>query len=313
MSQVYAAPSASSSKPTDDIYKPLKQQRAQPALPSLTPALLYAEGTRAFLSRDFVKTASCLHLARPKTTRQSDEWFRLLQSREPNELELNAVGLEQRIAVLEITLLATAHATAQPASLPWPAHFAALFALTPKQLLEAVWVNLFAEPASPPPAILASPAAGFVHPSLAATLVLAALKLGEPDSARALAEAWFGSVAGEVDDVIADAAGRADLGAEFPVAGQGTIGSSQVLPKPGAKPDPAKQLLGAWVKLHDLLCLHVLPRLGEWEAAADAVNAQAVENGGFVPHGRVDVSLWLCSRTVELLARKLIAPFSMFS
>lgn len=49
------------------------------------------------------------------------------------------------------------------------------------------------------------------------------------------------------------------------------------------------KVLKSWVKALDLLTLHVLPRLGEWEAAGDFVRLQGVENGGWVPDERTEV------------------------
>lgn len=292
MSQVYPPPTPSSSRINNHTYTPFTP-RPTPSSPLKppTPSALYAQASQAFLGRDFLKAAISLHLARPPTPSPPDEWFRLTQAPEGERdgARWDALALERRVAVLEVTLLATATGTAEAGSVPWPGRFAKLSTLGPKQLLEALWADLTGDSSSHPPEILPSSSAGFMHPSLASTLVLAALKLDQPRSARAIAEAWFGSVSTEVDDLVAATAARTDW-AELPVAGQGAVGSSQVLRAPGLRPDLAQQLVGAWVKLHDLMCLQVLPRVGEWEAAADAVRGQAEENGGFIPQERVEVS-----------------------
>lgn len=308
MSQVYyTSPTPSSSLSSLPLtngqsHVPLLSARASARMPS--GGSLHQQATRLFLSRDFIGAAACLDLARrpndPSTARPKDEWFRLVQAGDDSSELAQRLALERKLAVLELTLLATAHpstAMGGPAPAPsrYPEHFHRLLDLAPRPLLETLWASfLQGDGAGEEVAggeILPSAAAEFVHPSLATALSLAALKLGESTLARSIAEAWFGSVSQEVDDFIAEAAARVDVMAEFPVAGQGSLGSSQVLPsRPGERPDPAKQLVGSWVKLLDVLSLHVLPAMGEWDEARDAVRLQAGENGGWVPQERIEVS-----------------------
>ncbi|GAA5860802.1 hypothetical protein JCM3774_003142 [Rhodotorula dairenensis] len=279
---------------------------------------LYNQATRAFLVRDYATAATCLQggLARLEHVPQ-DAWLPAVQG---NAAVSTRVDLRRRLDILKVTLLATIRSS--PAALSPAPHLTPLLELAPDQLVHALWSDLIgygtdaattsaAAAATAPPEIVPTPAARHLHPSLAVSLALAALKLDSPRAARTVAEAWFGSVGEDVEVVVADfaASGEVDwlAGVEFPldqVAGGGgrgapgaelsassTLGQT-VRPGGGGGDDAAvRALVGSWLKLLDLLVFHILPKLDEWDAAGDFVRLQGQENGGWVPNVRVEASL----------------------
>ncbi|GJN90219.1 hypothetical protein Rhopal_003218-T1 [Rhodotorula paludigena] len=272
----------------------------------------YNAATRAFLVRDYALTASALHDARSLVAHVAQgAWFDALQQGVPPPLD---VSLRRKLDVLELTFLATVRSS--PAALaPSPA-LKPLLELPSDKLVQTLWRHLLsgqhsqADPAEGDGDILPSPQAAFLHPSLAVALALAALKLEQPLQAKHVVEAWFGSVSEEVERIVFDTSGEIDGAGEGArdfaldaVGGRGSsaLSGSSMLNGAGAGSDqPAaadkttesrRQLVAAWLKLLDLLVLHVLPKLGEWEAAGDFVRLQGVENGGWVPDERVEAAL----------------------
>ncbi|GAA5858789.1 hypothetical protein JCM1840_006557 [Sporobolomyces johnsonii] len=259
----------------------------------------YNAATRSFLVRDYSATASSLHDALSALPPVApDTWFHALERAQPPSPEAD---LKRRLDILQITFLATVRASA-PALSPAP-HLSSLLDLPPAALIKALWSSTLqssassSDPsASEPGEILPTPRAAFLHPSIAIALTLAALKLEEPRLARSVAEAWIGSAGDEVERVVWEASQAIDWANELLLdgvgAGGGYLSSSTVLGgKDKDKPEPRKALVNAWIKLLDLLVLHVLPKLGEWEAAGDFVRLQGVENGGWVPDERVEATL----------------------
>ncbi|GAA5907880.1 hypothetical protein JCM8208_001971 [Rhodotorula glutinis] len=275
----------------------------------------YNAATRAFLVRDYPSTASSLHdgLALVHDVPQR-AWFDAVQGGSPVPLE---VTLKRRLDVLQVTFLATVRAS--PGALAPSTALQPLLDLPPADLVKSLWSNLVAPPvpANAPATALAvpspddmlpTPTAAYLHPSLAVALVLAALKLDEPRLARQVAEAWLGSVDDEVEALVDETAREEEwdeqgewaldavgAGAGAGVgAGSASMSGSGLLAGGGAgaaRQDPRRQLVGAWLKLVDLLVLHVLPQLGEWDAAGDFVRMLGVENGGWVPDARVEAAL----------------------
>ncbi|BGP41387.1 hypothetical protein JCM10449v2_005365 [Rhodotorula kratochvilovae] len=264
----------------------------------------YTSATRSFLVRDYAGTASSLHDALALVAAVPQRaWFDAVQARTPVPAE---VALRRRLDVLQITFLATVRST--PGSLaPAPA-LQPLLERTPAQLVQALWHGLLHPGTAPGKEeageILPTPAAARLHPSLAVALALAALKLDEPAQARAVAEAWLGSVDEEVEALVWETAGAADWsgeeGAELALdaVGGGGCGMSASFVGGGAVGKGAlqqhgaeRQLLAAWLRLVDLLTLHILPKLGEWDAAGDFVRLQGVQNGGWIPDDRVEAAL----------------------
>lgn len=275
---------------------------------------LYQQATRAFLVRDYSTAASCLHDGLAHVARvQRDAWYTALV-RDPYAVP-GDVEVRRRLEILKVTLLATIRAS--PAARSPAASLTPLLELEPDKLVGALWQNLIGSTSaelqkgdSAP--IVPTPAAGYLHPSLAVSLALAALKLESPKAARAVAEAWLGSVAEEVELLAADyaAGGQVDwhAGIDFPldqVAGNQSartngLSASSTLGGGGAghaKEDAValRALVGSWLKLLDLLVFHILPSLGEWDAAGDLVRLQGQENGGWVPDVRVEVRISLAS------------------
>lgn len=275
-------PRTTSSSSSVKTAKPLSQLRS-----------LYRSATGAFLLRDYSATAAFLHDAHnlnADSRQDPSEWFTALeQSRESPELELR-----RKLTILEITFLATVLShpgTVSPSSVPTP--FSHLLSLPPSTLVRHLWAQAINDATTPPPDIFPSSLAAFVHPSIIISLALASLKLDEPRLARAVLEAWFGSVSEQVDRMIGEESDKLDLSREFLLDGTSLSVSNLAAGK--EKVEPRKALVGSWLKLLDLLVLHVLPRLGEWEAAGDFVRLQGVENGGWVPDARIEVS-FVCAR-----------------
>lgn len=240
----------------------------------------YRTAAKAFVLTDYSTAAVALEPSRAPPV--SPEWLEAVERDSPSAL----LDVERKLAVLRITFLATVHAT--PAEVPatCPA-LAALVALPATQLVHTLWAELTAAPPSTTDSdIFATPLAAFLHPALVLALALAALKIDQARAARAAMEAWFGSVAEQVDRVIFDEVSSADFDwRDFGVDGEG--GASMTASTRDV--DPKRALVGSWLRLYDLLTLHVLPSLGEWEAAADFARGQSVENGGWVPDERVEV------------------------
>ncbi|BGP17648.1 hypothetical protein JCM10213_001301 [Rhodosporidiobolus nylandii] len=269
----------------------------------------YQEASRAFLIRDYPSTASALHegLQLVPDVAQG-AWFKAVAAGKAIPAD---VDLRRRLEILQITFLATLRSSPVPA-LAGGGHLAPLLELPPARLIKALWHSLAnstssaglldvkSEPADVD--ILPTPSAAFIHPSLAVSLTLAALKLDEPRLARQVAEAWFGSVDGQVEKLVWEVAGQEgfDLEGECPLDGvRGGSGiemsGSSILGGPPTRESKGEQarkaVVRGWLKLLDLLVLHVLPSLGEWEAAGDFVRLQGQENGGWVLDERVEASL----------------------
>ncbi|GAA6015726.1 hypothetical protein JCM10207_008776 [Rhodosporidiobolus poonsookiae] len=268
---------------------------------------LYNQASRAFIVRDWSGTASLLHdayLAVPPAPVEA--WVESVVR--GNSGILPAVDLRRRLDILKITFLATARSS--PSSSNGTNSLSKLLELPPDELIKALWHSAISAGDSPAESttadILPTPAAAFLHPSLANALTFAALKLDDPRAARAIAEAWFGSVDAEVEKLVWETSAQIDLAADFPLDAVGTAngstggmsGSSFLGGSGGAsgaarsKNEEARRaLVGGWLKLLDVLVLHVLPQLGEYEAAGDFVRLQGVENGGWVPDERVEAAL----------------------
>lgn len=272
---------------------------------------LYQQATRAFLVRDYPTAATCLHDGSKHVEAvRPDAWFAALQSNS-HAVPAN-IEVRRRLDILKVTLIATVRSS--PASLSPAPQWTSLLELDPDQLVGALWSDLIGagattSSAGKPGDIVPTPAAAHLHPSLAVSLALAALKLEAPKAARAVAEAWFGSVSEEVEILAADYAtsGQVDWqsGDEFPldqVAGGSSSGartapglsasSTLGTASPAGRSDSpvVRALVASWLKLLDLLVFHILPKLGEWDAAGDFVRLQSQENGGWVPDVRVEVS-----------------------
>lgn len=269
---------------------------------------LYHTATRAFIERDFTRAASSLSEAlRLAPSSSPDAWFDPVLHGRPLPA---TVDLRRRLDILRITLVATLRSSPTPAITGGPA-LAPLLALSPARLLKTLWTNLLApttalgasDDAETDDNILPTPLAAFLHPSLAVSLTLAALKLDQPNVARQIAEAWLGSVDAEVEKLVWETSTSEgfNLRDEFPLDGVGSgsgggMSASGMLgtngqdgARNGKAEEARKAVVGGWLKLLDLLVLHVLPKLGEWEAAGDFVRLQGVENGGWVPDERVEV------------------------
>lgn len=279
-------------------------RKATPTSSTAEARQLYHQATRAFLVRDYATAASCLHdsVSRLEHVEQ-DAWFRALEG--TGSLPAHVIDLRRRLDILKVTLLATVRSS--PAALSPAPSLTPLLDLGPDNLIRALWSDLVGNSA-PPEAdeVVPTPAASHLHPSLPVSLALAALKLDAPKSARAVAEAWFGSVGEDVEVVVADFASNGTVdwqaGIDFPLdqvaggthgsrANQDLSDSSTTLGQAARSDQEAavRALVGSWLKLLDLLVFHILPKLDEWDAAGDFVRLQGQENGGWVPDVRVEV------------------------
>lgn len=281
---------------------------------------LYRTATSSFLVRDYASTAQALSaaLALLPSPASSDAdanataWLDAVEANGPVPSMWDAA---RKLQILRATFLATVLAPSSPSTATvkapslasFPQDIRKLAELQLDALLAKLW-HLSLTPTSTETesdGIFPTTSAANLHPSLPIALAFAALKLQESRSARQVLEAWFGSTSDQLERIIwTEASSEAlDWARDFPVsAGEGeqttatadvALGSSMtasgILPQP-QKPTPRRQLLASWVKALDLLTLHVLPGLGEWEAAGDFIRLQGVENGGMVPDARVEVS-----------------------
>lgn len=240
----------------------------------------YANAAHSFLLRDFPSTAShlssVLSLLPPRPLPQS--WLLNLQAgQEDAEGELR-----RKIDILTITFLATLHSLPAPVT-PYPPLISAFLSLPAPALIQTLWNGLLE--GNEEGEILPTPKAAFVHPSIITALTLCALKLDEPRFARSVAESWFGSTSEQVEGYIVSVIEGDGLDLAVGEFGVGMGGSMSIGRKKGGR-----ALVGCWLRLLDLLTLHVLPRLGEWEAGEDFVRLQSGENGGWLPDARVEVS-----------------------
>ncbi|KAM0748185.1 hypothetical protein T439DRAFT_349538 [Meredithblackwellia eburnea MCA 4105] len=207
----------------------------------------------------------------------------------------------RKLTTLRINWLALLKSNTPPTTLDKESYpvTAALLNLDNPDLIRALWhsaVHNNNNPQSPDlQDINPTAEASHLHPDIPVALVLAALKLDQPALARQVAEAWFGSVSEDVDRIIFDRISYGttpfdwedyQLGADG-LARKKSPASSSIL----ADLDIGLELLDSWLTLYDLLGLHVLPRLAEWEGAMDFIAGQSVENGGWVPQERVDSSI----------------------
>ncbi|KAI5477917.1 hypothetical protein MNV49_005810 [Pseudohyphozyma bogoriensis] len=241
---------------------------------------LYKAAAHAFLVRDYETTATSLDAAFAVSSPPSpDLWLRALE--DPTTVtpaDLTAVEARRKLDILRITFLATvrsAHDFA-PAALPSLPTLSPLLELSPEDLITALWFSLLPPSELPETEILATPNAATLHPSLVTSLTLAALKLAQPNQARAVCEAFFGSISERSEALLfaeTESGGEAfrETGLENSIMNLG--------PKEEKKEGVAA-FVAAWIRTHDLYVLHVLPGLGEWEAASDFATSQAVENGG---------------------------------
>lgn len=284
-------------------------QKASSSSSTAEARQLYHRATRAFLVRDYATAATCLHdgVSRLEHVEQ-DAWFRALEtggSTPERVLPAHVIDLRRRLDILKVTLLATVRSS--PAALSPAPSLTPLLELEPDKLIQALWSDLIGNAAPEVEGeVVPTPAASHLHPSLAVSLALAALKLDSPKSARAVAEAWLGSVGEDVEVVVADFASSGTVdwqaGIDFPLdqvaggthgnrANQSLSDSSTTLGQAAQSDQEAavRALVGSWLKLLDLLVFHILPKLDEWDAAGDFVRLQGQENGGWVPDVRVEV------------------------
>lgn len=245
----------------------------------------YRAATDAFLVRDYERTAISLDEAQSLlavSTHKEDAWLTaVVEGREEPELDM-----ARKLVILRITFLATV-ASSSPGSVEsYPSSIHQILSLPSSALIPTLWHSLLPE-SDASSDILATPSAAFLHPSLVVALSLGALKVDQPAQARSVIESWHASMSESVEAVVWEEGSKADWEMEYSLSGEG-MSSSGILSGP-VKPGARRALLSSWVKAMDLQVLHVLPRLGEWEAAGDFVRLLGEENGGCMPDARVEV------------------------
>jgi len=272
----------------------LLQMNSSTSQPSTTSARKhYNSASRSFLIRDYSSTASSLHSALSSLPPSPPhQWIESLLVSAPISLEAE---LKRKLDILQITFLATVHSSSPLSPTP---HFDKLLQLPPDELIKALWTSLVNDDSTKEEEeeeILPTSQVSLLHPSIATSLCLAAIKLEQPKLARSVAEAWIGSASEELEKIVWEEIQEIGLDweGELPLDGmggaQGSTGmnGSSILKVPD---NGRRQLVKSWIRLLDLLVLHILPSLDEWDAASDFVRLQSVENGGWVPDQRVEVS-----------------------
>lgn len=186
---------------------------------SATLRSLYPRAAKSFLHRDFALTHALLASA-----------FDLLTS--PPGLAEDTYGVHRRKwDLLRITLETTAYASPPESTADLPAALRANALHSPSALLAALHarsLRLF----TPAPR---TPSAAHLPAQILVTLVLSALKLDSPHTARAMIEEW--------------------LACRRPLDNGGAA----------AQPEDAE----GYEKALEIYCVHVLPRLEEWEYAKE--------------------------------------------
>lgn len=289
-------------RPLSTQAAPRPRAHSSPKRPTRTTSSvkqLYRSAGKAFVLRDFESTGVLLDQAfrasEALAKESSEGWLQRLMSGEEEEEESEEV--RRKLEILRITFFATVRGSSADASSLFastPRSIAQVLELETDKMLELLWEEQSGEKGV---GISTSVGGGKVHPSIVIALVLAALKMNAPRSARSIAEAWFEASNGEeIDTLLFDTARSSlvDLTVDFTIEESSMSNSVVILPGGQTKVGRAK-LLGSWMRLMDLLTLFVLPKLGEWEAAQDFVRAQGVENGGWVPEPRIEVSCHLRS------------------
>lgn len=301
----------------------------QSSSPVATAKRLYRDAARAFLVRDFALASRALAHAREALTSSSSitghEWLELVRDSNTQQQQQRkedvTVELWRKLAILRITLTATVLADEQQhvsSSANLHEDVSRLAALGPQQAVVALWLDaahgsgIAVGSSAARDEIVADEQCALVHPTIAIALALAAVKLGELRLAARVAEAWLGAIDPAVEQALvrrttASAQTEERLGASDMLASSAASldpnsislsNSEDSTAKPGGS--TATSIVKAWYRLHDIYALHVLPRLGEWDAAVDFVKLQGVENGGWVSQARVTVrahwsSTQLCS------------------
>ncbi|KAK4050649.1 hypothetical protein OIV83_003375 [Microbotryomycetes sp. JL201] len=267
----------------------------------------YKAAAAAFLVRDYASAGSHLHEAKqacPDTPIGfNTTWVKTIANGGDNV----AHDLHRKVVILETTYLATVlSGPNKTASDAVPADVAKWLKLTPSQLLPTLWLSWIGESKSEPTIgdILPSVSAAYLHPSLIVAITLGALKLNEPKAARAIIDAWSGSVAEDLERLVWEESNSVDWQTDFVVEQDGdSMTASGMMGTAGSsrrdKPTAKRSLLASYIKAVDLQALHVLPGLGEWEAAEDFVRLQSVENGGWLPDARISALLTAIKRLQE--------------
>lgn len=288
---LYASPSRSntptsfgriSTRPRAVSSATLKRTRRLAQLRSL-----YSNAARAFLLRDYSTTAAFLEDGESVEGGDRTAWITALV--EGSE-SMEQLELMRKLEILRITFIATVYdsTVVSEEQAQGSRSVNALLTLPPTLLIAQLWAQAIGQPPSSPLSgdIFPSAEAATLHPSIAIALTLAALKLNVPRSAKAVASSWFSSISEPLDNLLYTTSATIDVVALFGIEESGmsmsTSGLRETLP-------PRKAVVGSWLRLLDLLTLHVLPKLGEWEEAEDFVRAQKEENGGWVPDVRVEV------------------------
>ncbi|SGZ13088.1 BQ5605_C028g10547 [Microbotryum silenes-dioicae] len=295
-----------------------RSQAPSPASPSSAASAsiksYYRAATSAFLIRDYGHTSQSLHSAQQvlfvsasvSSAPPPSDWVHTLA--ESNTIPPK-VEWARKLTIFEITFLATcrSHPLSTPATSSSALHPTHQYYidLPVDALIPTLWSRLILQDptGSSSTNIHASPLASCVHPSLVVALALAALKLDQPRQARAALEAYLGSISEELESLIEGAARSVDWAIEFQLDetmsmsihghhntthAPNNLSSSGIL---HPHMDPTRALLASWLKVVDLLSLHVLPRLGQWEAAGDSIRLQSVENAGWIGDVRLDAAL----------------------
>jgi hypothetical protein len=150
---------------------------------------------------------------------------------------------------------------------------------------------------------LAGPGAARLPPSIAVSCALTAIKLGSARTAKAICEAWMGSMDEHLEAVL-EAEGLA-LEAETTtttqgssVAEEGSLARSSADLSLSVSPnDEPRQraLLRSYERLYEVYVLHVLPKLDEWSEAEEAARMGLCENGGILRAEKVQVGFVVLS------------------
>lgn len=266
----------------------------------------YREAARAFVNADLETTLVAIEaaLAALSAADTSPNWIDLLSEEFPSP-SVPLHDQRRKVVILFVTLIATCRATAER-DLSKAVKTSPLYhpysSLSPEaastRLFDATLPYFTSSPSpSSDPLPLPSPEAGFLPPSVIVALTLGALKLQAPRAAKAICEAWLGSLPEQAETLLEAEGDAYDSSSSTTTSASSLTASSLSLSVTSTPSNeagggsPKRNALLSYERILELYALHVLPGLGAWEEAEEWVKLLARENGGWARVGKVEVRL----------------------
>jgi hypothetical protein len=264
--------------------------------------LRYREAARSFLNADFTSALRAIDaaLAALPSPLSLPSWIDQL-SEEATGTSTAASDQRRKVVILFVTLVATCRATLDrdlPVSARQTPLLGPYIPLKPDAVVAKLFdgaVGRFAPSPPPPsePSPLPSPEAAYLPPSVIVALALGALKLQAPRAAKAVCEAWLGSLDERAESTL-EVEGDALDAAGTPTASLTASALSLSVtstPNTESTGSPKRDALQSYERILELYALHILPAMGAWDEAEEWVKLLARETGGYARPGKVEVRL----------------------